>query len=81
MRKNNVIIKPTASTSEYFATQILSDLVTQGYEGNILVKKYEETQGKIKPAIEKMLIEADNVAAGKSESYSYDDIFNSELEA
>ena len=45
---------------------------------NQLIAKFEETQSKIRPAIEKMLSEADKVVSGDTDSYSYNDIFGSE---
>lgn len=80
MRGNEIVIKPVSDNSGYFAKQILADLVAQGYSGNKLIEKFNETQSKVRPAIEKMLIEADKAAAGEIESYSYDDIFNTESE-
>lgn len=78
LKGNEIVIKPVSDNSGYFASQILKDLVSQGYEGDQLIAKFEETQSKIRPAIEKMLSEADKVVSGDTDSYSYNDIFGSE---
>ena len=78
LKGNEIIIKPVSDNSGYFASQILKDLVSQGYEGDELVAKFEECQKKVRPAIEKLLDEADRAAAGEAESYSYNDVFGAE---
>ncbi len=75
LKGNEIVIKPVSDNSGYFASQILKDLVSQGYEGNQLIAKFEETQSKIRPAIEKMLSEADKVVVGDTNSFSYEDVF------
>lgn len=79
LRGNEIIIKPV---SEYgggeFAGEILADLLKQGYAGDELLKKFNATQKKVRPAVEAMLSEASKVARGLAESSSYEDIFGPE---
>lgn len=54
---------------------ILADLIAQGYQDDTLLEKCEEMQERIRPAVEAMLNEADEVARyGRSET-SLDDIW------
>jgi bifunctional DNA-binding transcriptional regulator/antitoxin component of YhaV-PrlF toxin-antitoxin module len=58
-----LIIKPIQDLSGgTFAVEILRDLVNQGYEGEELVVKFQETSGKIRTAVETMIGEADQLA-------------------
>ena len=75
-QENKTTIKPISDNSGYFASQILKDLVSQGYEGNQLIAKFKETQSKIRPAIEKLLSEADKVVVGNTNSVSFEDVFS-----
>lgn len=78
LKGNEIIIKPVSDNSGYFASQILKDLVSQGYEGKELIAKFEECQKKVRPAIENLLDEANRAATGEAKSYSYDDVFGAE---
>jgi bifunctional DNA-binding transcriptional regulator/antitoxin component of YhaV-PrlF toxin-antitoxin module len=60
-----LIIKPVQDLSGgTFAVEILKDLVNQGYEGEKLVTKFQEVNGKVRTAVENMIKEADRI--GKS---------------
>jgi hypothetical protein len=74
-----ILIKPVReNTGGEFAEQILADLITQGYSGEMLLKKFKEEQKKVRPAVGKMMEKAKEAAEGKGEFYSYDDVFGSE---
>lgn len=79
VRGNELIIRPVKiNGSGEFAEQILADLIKQGYAGDELLSMFKEKQKEVRPAVESMLLEADRVADGYGEYYSYDDIFNAE---
>lgn len=81
VRGNELVIRPVRSNSGgEFAEQILADLIAQGLSGNELLKEFKCAQAKVRPSVEAMIAEADEVALGKGEYYSYDDIFGSEDE-
>ena len=61
-----------------FTEQILADLIKQGYSGDELQERLKEEQKKIRPAVEALIAEADNIAAGKSEGATFDDVFGTE---
>jgi len=79
LQDNMILIKPVReNTGGEFAEQILADLITQGYNGEVLLKKFKEEQKKVQPAIEKMLERATEAAKGNGEFSTYNDIFGSE---
>ncbi|NLM38135.1 MAG: AbrB/MazE/SpoVT family DNA-binding domain-containing protein [Firmicutes bacterium] len=58
-----LIIKPVHDIDETFAVEILHDLVKQGFQGEELVAKFKEATGGFRKAVEKMIEEADELAA------------------
>ena len=79
IRGNELVLRPVRSNSGgEFAEQILSDLINKGYSGMELLNKFKAEQKKIRPAVEAMLAEADDIAAGKTEYSTYEDIFGAE---
>ena len=79
VRGNELVIRParTASGGE-FAEYILADLVAQGLSGDELLKQFKLSQAQVRPAVEAMIAEADEVALGNGEYSTYNDIFTSE---
>ena len=81
MRGDELIIRPArVSSGGEFAEQILTDLVMEGYSGEELLAEFKNRQAKVRPAVTKMIAEADRVASGMGEYYTYDDIFGVEDE-
>ena len=79
MRGNELVIRPVKENiSGEFAAEILEDLIKKGYSGQELLNEFKIMQAKVRPAVELMLSEAEQVAKGNSEYFSYDDVFNSE---
>ena len=79
IRGNELVLRPVRSNSGgEFAEQILSDLINKGYSGMELLNKFKAEQKKIRPAVEAMIAEADDIAAGKTEYSTYEDIFGAE---
>jgi len=67
------------SNSGEFAEQILKELIERGLSGEELLKEFKQKQAEIRPAVEKMIAEAGEVAEGKAKSYSYNELFGSEI--
>ncbi len=79
VRGSELVIRPAKrSSGGEFAEYILSDLIAQGLSGEELLKEFKNRQARVRPAVEAMLAEADTVATGEGEFYTYDDIFGSE---
>ena len=81
LRGNELVIRPVKTDSSgEFDEFVLADLISQGYTGNELLEAFKAERKKIRPAVEKMLEEAERVARGEGEYYTYDDIFGAEDE-
>ena len=64
----------TIESSE-FDDLILKELIDEGYSGYELLDEFRVRQAKVRPAVEAMLEEAENVARGKSEFFTKDEVF------
>ena len=62
----------------YFTEQILSELKNRGFTEEEIREKLESMQGKIRPAVEAMIDEADRVAKGEGEYFTMRDVFDIE---
>ncbi|MBO5472785.1 MAG: AbrB/MazE/SpoVT family DNA-binding domain-containing protein [Lachnospiraceae bacterium] len=81
VRGNELVIRPTKTNSGgEFAEQILADLIAQGYSGDDLLARFKIAQKEVRPAVEEMLAEAEQVAGSKSEFATYEDVFGAEEE-
>jgi len=78
VQNNLIIIRPIRNDGGGFDEEILSDLISQGFSGGELLKKFKETRRKIRPAVESLLEEAEAAASGNAPYFTYEDIFGSE---
>ena len=58
MDKNVVTARPSGE----FDVEILSDLISQGYEGQELLQEFIDMRNKIRPAFELMMADIDAMA-------------------
>ena len=76
LRGNEIIIRPARVPSGgEFAEQILTDLIADGLSGEELLAAFKRRQAQIRPAVEAMISEAENVACGLGDYATYEDIF------
>lgn len=63
-----------------FAEEILAELINQGYTGEKLLAEFKKINRQIRPAVEKIIAEADALAKAASENYvdRTDDIFGTD---
>ncbi len=79
VRGNELVIRPArTNTGGEFAEHILAELIANGLSGDELLKEFKIKQAKIRPAVEAMIAEVEEVASGNGEFYTYDDVFGSE---
>jgi bifunctional DNA-binding transcriptional regulator/antitoxin component of YhaV-PrlF toxin-antitoxin module len=79
VRGNELVIRPVRNNSGgEFAEQILADLIAEGLSGDELLKKFKETQKKVRPAVEEMLDDASKATMSDSGFETYNDVFGSE---
>lgn len=82
VRGNELVLRPASRHgSGEFAQEILQDLVAQGLSGQALLDAFQAAQAQVRPAVEKMLAQAEQAAAGTGEYATYEDLFGPEEEA
>ncbi|WP_163970610.1 hypothetical protein [Oceanobacillus halotolerans] len=72
-----LVIRPIRRDTNDFSLEILKDLVSQGYSGNELIEQFKLHSDNIHKAINKMIIEAEQIASGEKKAATYKDIFGS----
>ena len=78
LKDGALIIRPVRQNGGEFAEQILADLLAQGYQGDELLAKFKEAQSKVRPAVERMIQEADEFAMKKDGGVSLEELFDAE---
>ena len=78
LKDGALIIRPVRQNGGEFAEQILADLLAQGYHGDELLAKFKEAQSKVRPAVERMIQEADAFAMKKDGGVSLEELFDAE---
>ena len=79
VRGNELVIRPAKQYSGgEFAEMILADLISEGLSGEELLEKFKEKQASIRPAVEEMIAQAENVANGDGEYATYEGVFGDE---
>ena len=75
-----LILIPVKKEDPAFAEEILADLIQQGYSGKKLLAEFKNINRKVRPAVEKLIEEADKIAKVASTNYvdPTDDIFGDE---
>ncbi len=64
-----LILIPVKYDNTEFGEEILSDLIDQGYSGQELLKEFKRLSRQVRPAIEKLITEADSLAKKASINY------------
>jgi bifunctional DNA-binding transcriptional regulator/antitoxin component of YhaV-PrlF toxin-antitoxin module len=79
MRGDELVIRPVKTISGgEFAEQILTELIAEGLSGEALLTRFKEKQAQIRPAVEAILSDAEEVAEGKGNFATYEDVFGTE---
>ncbi len=75
-----LILTPVKKEDPAFAEEILADLIKQGYSGEKLLDEFKNINRSVRPAVEKIIDEADRIAKAASLNYidRTDDIFGDE---
>lgn len=81
VRGNEIVIRPlNLERDGEFSEQILKDIIEDGYSGKELLEEFKRRRAKIRPAVEKLISQANDAANGKGEYCGYADIFGTEEE-
>ena len=67
MTNSEIIIRPVRQDTE-FAEDILKDLIAKGLQGEQLLDEFKKTRANIRPAIKRMIDEAELVAKNLNDS-------------
>ncbi len=67
--KDMLILLPVKKEDSYFAEEILQDLIAQGFSGEKLLSEFKKINRKVRPAIKKLIEEADEIAKKASVDY------------
>jgi bifunctional DNA-binding transcriptional regulator/antitoxin component of YhaV-PrlF toxin-antitoxin module len=79
MRGDELVIRPVKTISGgEFAEQILTELIAEGLSGEALLTRFKEKQAQIRPAVEAILSDAEEVAEDKGNFATYEDVFGTE---
>lgn len=76
VRNGSLIIRPSMQEGNgEFAEEILAELIAKGYSGEELMAQFRKINRSVRPAVEKMIADADDIACGKAEYASMEDVF------
>ena len=76
LRGSEIVLKPVRQQSDdYFSEEILSELISEGYSGKPLLDEFRVRKSKVRPAVEKMLSDADAAAKGYGDYETMDEVF------
>lgn len=64
-----LILTPVKKDEPAFSEEILADLISQGYTGEKLLSEFKKMTHQVRPAIEKIIEEADALAKASAENY------------
>jgi bifunctional DNA-binding transcriptional regulator/antitoxin component of YhaV-PrlF toxin-antitoxin module len=78
LTNETIVLRPLNTSDDSFSMEILKDLVSQGYNGDELLRKFSEQSSSIKKAIGVLIDESDDIAKGKRKSATTKDIFGEE---
>ncbi|MCD8181646.1 MAG: AbrB/MazE/SpoVT family DNA-binding domain-containing protein [Firmicutes bacterium] len=78
VQNNSIILKPVRENTGAFDEEILADLIAEGYTGGELLRQFKIARNEIRPAVKRLLEDADKAAQNPDNCYSYDDIFGAE---
>ena len=74
-----LVLIPVDNVSDgEFSEQILEELIAEGFSGESLLKEFKKRRSEVRPAVEKMLKQAKDVAVDKADYVTYKDIFDVE---
>lgn len=78
LRDGGIFIKPIKAKTENvdFSTEILKDLISQGFSGEQLLLKFIEMKSKIRSSAEKLSEEAEKAVFDDSTKCKFEDLFS-----
>ncbi|MCL1941043.1 MAG: hypothetical protein FWG09_03800 [Synergistaceae bacterium] len=79
LQDDGLLIRPVRDTGGgEFSEQILSELIAEGHEGTALLEKFRERSQAIRPAVRKLIEEAEDFARSGEGRVPLDELFGAE---
>jgi hypothetical protein len=79
LQDGGIFIRPVRDTnSGEFSEHILADLIYQGFSGQDLLERFKELSKKVRPAIKKLIAEADALVKSGEGKIALDEMFGAE---
>jgi len=79
LHKGGLLVRPIRNNeSGEFSELILADLISQGYEGAVLLEKFKEYSKAVRPAVESIIQEAEEYVRSGNGEIARDELFGSE---
>lgn len=75
LQDGGIFIRPLKAGVSDFSEEVLTDLVAQDLSGQELLERFKEQMKRIRPAVQSMIAEADEVAHSGQGAPSLDDLF------
>lgn len=80
LRDDGILVRPVRYTgSGEFSEQILADLISQGLEGQELLEEFKQQSRQVRPAVQKIIQEADAFAQSGGGNISIADLLGPEV--
>jgi len=74
-----IVIRPApAETDGAFAEEILADLIAKGYERETLMAEFRRMNRAIRPAVHRLIEEAEAAVRGEAPTETLDEVFGGE---
>lgn len=79
LQEDGILLRPVQDSNDgELSEQILEDLISQGYSGQELLQRFKEQRKKIRPAVKKLIKEADTLVREDEGKVSMDELFGTE---
>ncbi|MHB1042834.1 MAG: AbrB/MazE/SpoVT family DNA-binding domain-containing protein [Eubacteriales bacterium] len=79
LREDGILIRPVRDiNSGEFSEQILAELISQGLSGQELLERFKEQSKKVRPAVKKLIVQADALVKSGEGKISLDEMFGAE---
>lgn len=79
LEQNAIKILPVCDDAGAFDEIILAELISEGVSGQQLLTRFKEKRSKIRPAVEKLLDEAEKAVKDTNLACSYEDVFDKKV--
>jgi len=76
LQDGGIFIRPLRNESSDFSEEILADLVAQGLSGQEILARFKEQTKKVRPAVQRLIEEADEAAKSGAGKQSINDLFS-----